>query len=334
LAFSEVVDFLKEQHHAQNDGEESTNVRSHFAKYMWFSDEQIHDPAVSRYVNDKKVAESSSSTASHVEDEESFSTLIWTGFYFIDTNVKPLNSDTGWVVGRLSRRSISFAQPTVDIALAANRAGGVARRHSVVNFSPETRLAIVSLEFGSSTVVNTTSLTSKGDIAGCTLADNRVHFGDLMYSLDYTSYCHGSKGQADLSNFIKAIHGNNQPTKEVLQATPTPQITHAQTIGRYTVTGGLTGLGSFGRVRPAVTPDGQKTVAIKTMDARPSRTRDTQRKIELMESLSRLSKAEKQHNILTMIESIYVPGRQMNEFHVVLEPYIGFTLHEIPNNTQ
>lgn len=333
LAFSEVVDFLKEQHHAQNDGEESTNVRSHFAKYMWFSDEQIHDPAVSRYVNDKKVAESSSSTASHVEDEESFSTLIWTGFYFIDTNVKPLNSDTGWVVGRLSRRSISFAQPTVDIALAANRAGGVARRHSVVNFSPETRLAIVSLEFGSSTVVNTTSLTSKGDIAGCTLADNRVHFGDLMYSLDYTSYCHGSKGQADLSNFIKAIHGNNQPTKEVLQATPTPQITHAQTIGRYTVTGGLTGLGSFGRVRPAVTPDGQKTVAIKTMDARPSRTRDTQRKIELMESLSRLSKAEKQHNILTMIESIYVPGRQMNEFHVVLEPYIGFTLHEIPNNT-
>ncbi|KAL7810926.1 kinase-like domain-containing protein [Trichoderma gracile] len=331
-AFSQVVDFIKEQHRTQTDeGDDSSDVRSHYAKFMWFSDEQIYDAAVSRYVHDRSILESSASSSSNVD--EPATTLIWTGFYFLDTSIETLQPSKGWLLGRLSRKYVSFGQPAVDMALSASRASSVARRHAVISFSRETRLATVSLEFGNSIVVNATSLTSRGSVAGCPLAKNRIHVGDLMYSLEYTPYCRQNEGQMDLSDHLRSIHGNNQPTKEVLQATPTPQTTNAQTIGRYTITGGLTGLGAFGRVRPAVGPDGQKTVAIKTMDARPSRTRDTQRKIELMEHVSRLAKAETQRNVLTMIESIYVPGRQLNEFHIVLEPYIGFTLHEIPKDT-
>ncbi|KAL7912643.1 kinase-like domain-containing protein [Trichoderma velutinum] len=334
-AFSQVVDFIKEQDAQSDDDDLVTDVRSHYAKFMWFSDEQTYDPAVSRFVNHNTILESPSSpsSSSTCSLEEPCPTMIWTGFYFLDSNIKTLHSDCGWLVGRLSKRGVSFAQPTVDILLTDSRAGNVARRHAVINFSPETRLATVSLELGNSTVVNATSLTSKGSVAGCALGQNRIHFGDLMYSLEYTPYCLRPQGQTDLSSHITGIHGDNQPTKEVLQATPTPQTMNVQTIGKYTITGGLTGRGAFGRVRPAVGPDGQKIVAVKTIEARPSKIQYTREKIALMDVIAQRSQAEKQHNVLTMIESIHIKGRQVDEFHIVLEPYIGFTLSEIPKDT-
>ncbi|KAL7782966.1 kinase-like domain-containing protein [Trichoderma afarasin] len=336
-AFSQVVDFIKEQDAQSDDDDLVTDVRSHYAKFMWFSDEQVYDSAVSRFVNHSTIVESPSSPSSLSSStcslEEPCPTMIWTGFYFLDSNIKTLHSDCGWLIGRLSKRGVSFAQPTVDILLTDSRAGNVARRHAVINFSPETRLATVSLEFGNSAVVNATSLTSKGSVAGCALGQNRIHFGDLMYSLEYTSYCLRPQGQTDLSSHITGIHGDNQPTKEVLQATPTPQTTNVQTIGKYTITGGLTGRGTFGRVRPAVGPDGQKIVAVKTMEARPGRIQYTREKIALMDLIAQRAQIEKQHNVLTMIESIHIQGRQVDEFHIVLEPYIGFTLSEIPKDT-
>lgn len=334
LAFSEVVDFIKEQDYAQSDGD-PTDVRSHFAKFMWFSDEQVFDSTVSRFANQRAILESSvSSSSSSFNSEEAFPIMIWTGFFFLDTNIKSFNYKSGWLAGRLSKKSVSFAQPSLDLVLTVGRQGNVARRHAIISFSRETHLATVSLELGSSAIVNTHSLTSKGSVAGCALANNRVSLGDLTYSLGYTSYCRELQGQADLSGYLTSIHGDNQPTKEVLQATPTPKITGAQTIGKYTITGGLTGLGTFGRVRPAVGPDGHTTVAIKTIDARPSRTQFVREKLALMAFIARRSKAEKQHNVLSMIESIYVQGRQVDEFHIVLEPLIGFTLYEIPKDTQ
>ncbi|KAL6832286.1 kinase-like domain-containing protein [Trichoderma camerunense] len=336
-AFSQVVDFIKEQDAQSDDDDLVTDVRSHYAKFMWFSDEQVYDSAVSRFVNHSTIVESPSSPSSLSSStcslEEPCPTMIWTGFYFLDSNIKTLHSDCGWLIGRLSKRGVSFAQPTVDILLTDSRAGNVARRHAVINFSPETRLATVSLEFGNSAVVNATSLTSKGSVAGCALGQNRIHFGDLMYSLEYTSYCLRPQGQTDLSSHLTGIHGDNQPTKEVLQATPTPQTTNVQTIGKYTITGGLTGRGTFGRVRPAVGPDGQKIVAVKTMEARPGRIQYTREKIALMDLIAQRAQAERQHNVLTMIESIHIRGRQVDEFHIVLEPYIGFTLSEIPKDT-
>ncbi|KAJ4859224.1 protein kinase domain-containing protein [Trichoderma breve] len=335
-AFSQVVDFIKEQDAQSDDEDLVTDVRSHYAKFMWFSDEQVYDSAVSRFVNHSTIVESPSSPSSLSSStcslEEPCPTMIWTGFYFLDSNIKTLHSDCGWLIGRLSKRGVSFAQPTVDILLTDSRAGNVARRHAVINFSPETRLATVSLEFGNSAVVNATSLTSKGSVAGCALGQNRIHFGDLMYSLEYTSYCLRPQGQTDLSSHITGIHGDNQPTKEILQATPTPQTTNVQTIGKYTITGGLTGRGTFGRVRPAVGPDGQKIVAVKTMEARPTRIQYTREKIALMEFIAQQAQAEKQQNVLKMIESIHIKGRQVDEFHIILEPYVGFTLSEIPKD--
>ncbi|UKZ80376.1 hypothetical protein TrVFT333_008134 [Trichoderma virens FT-333] len=316
LAFSDVVDFIKEQGDAKSEGD-STDVRSHYAKFMWFSDDQIFDSAVSRFSNQMSQLESSSSSVS--SSGESHPTMIWTGFFFLDANKKPIHSDLGWLVGRLSKKSVSFAQPTVDLVLTVKRFGNVARRHAVISFSKETRLATVSLESGSSAIVNTQTLTSRRSVAGCTVAVNRVNFGDLLYSLEYTSFCRLPHGQEDLEDIITAIHGDDRPTKE--------------SIGKYTITGGLTGRGAFGRVRPAVGPDGQKTVVIKTIEARPNRVQYTRDKIELMEFIGQRSKAENQHNVLSLVESIYVQGRQVDEFHIVLEPYVGFTLSEIPKNT-
>ncbi|KAL2679346.1 hypothetical protein Neosp_010119 [[Neocosmospora] mangrovei] len=323
LAFSDVVDFIKEQ-----DNDDGHGLRSRFSRYMWFSDEQVYDPAVNRLVNhqlklslDGSSSPSSGTSSDHLSQDVS----IWTGFFFLDPNIPPLLQRLGWSVGRLSQKNLALGRANVDLLLTTSRSSQVARRHAFISFSAETRLARVSLEFGSLVIVNNHSLTSRGN-------NNSVSFEDLRYTLEYTPHCHRPEGQAGLGEYVNALHGDDQPTKEALLATPTPTL-NSQTIGKYSVTG-LIGMGSFGRVRPATDPQRDQLVAIKTIEVRANNAQAIRRKLDLMDNLSTLANAEKQTNMLKVIETIHVPGARIDEFHVILEPFVEITFDKMPQGTQ
>ncbi|EEU38737.1 uncharacterized protein NECHADRAFT_83180 [Fusarium vanettenii 77-13-4] len=310
LAFSDVVDFIKEQ-----DNDDGHGLRSRFSRYMWFSDEQVYDPAVNRLVNHQlKLSLDGSSSPSSGTSSDHFSqdVRIWTGFFFLDPNIPPLLQRLGWSVGRLSQKNLALGRANVDLLLTTSRSSQVARRHAFISFSAETRLARVSLESGSSVT-------------------NSVSFEDLRYTLEYTPHCHRPEGQAGLGEYVNALHGDDQPTKEALLATPTPTL-NSQTIGKYSVTG-LIGMGSFGRVRPATDPQRDQLVAIKTIEVRVNNAQAIRRKLDLMDTLSTLVKAEKQTKMLRVIETIHVPGTRIDEFHVILEPFVEITFDKMPQGT-
>ncbi|KAI8716976.1 hypothetical protein NCS52_00992600 [Fusarium sp. LHS14.1] len=311
LAFSDVVDFIKEQ-----DNDDGHGLRSRFSRYIWFSDEQVYDPAVSRLVNHQlKLSLDGSSSPSSGTSSDHFSqdVRICTGFFFLDSNIPPLIQRLGWSVGRLSQKNVALGRANVDLLLTTSRSSQVARRHAFISFSAETRLARVSLESGSSVT-------------------NSVSFEDLRYTLEYTPHCHRPEGQAGLGEYVNALHGDDQPTKEALLATPTPTL-NSQTIGKYSVTG-LIGMGSFGRVRPATDPQRDQLVAIKTIEVRANSAQAIRRKLDLMDNLSTLANAEKQTNMLKVIETIHVPGARIDEFHVILEPFVEITFDKMPQGTQ
>lgn len=327
LAFSEVVDFIQEQTH--RDDENLVRIQSHYAQFIWFADEQVSDPAVTRLVNQRRSVGSSSLSSS--SEHSSPPVTIWTGFYFLDPDTSPLIHSLGWSGGRLSKKNVALGQPVVDLLLTISRKTQLARRHAFISFSKETQMACVSLDFGDSAVINNTSVSSQGSTVACANAENSISLGDLRYTLEYTPHCRRSEGQARLRDYLTAIHGDDQPTKEALLATPTPTM-NAQTIGSYTITAaGMVGKGSFGRVRPATGPDG-KLVAIKTLE-KAGNTQPIRDKIEVIKSISQIATMERQTNILTCVESIHMGGN-IHEFHIVLEHFVDITLDKVPLQTQ
>ncbi|KAH6957563.1 kinase-like domain-containing protein [Ilyonectria sp. MPI-CAGE-AT-0026] len=207
LAFSEVVDFIQEQTH--RDDENLVRIQSHYAQFFWFADEQVSDPAVTRLVNQRRSVGSSSPSSS--SEHSSPPVTIW------------------------HKKNVALGQPVVDLLLTISRKTQLARRHAFISFSKETQMACVSLDFGDSAVINNTSVSSQGSTVACANAENSISLGDLRYTLEYTPHCRRSEGQARLRDYLTAIHGDDQPTKEALLATPTPTM-NAQTIGSYTIT--------------------------------------------------------------------------------------------------
>lgn len=327
LAFSEVVDFIQEQTH--RDDENLVRIQSHYAQFIWFADEQVSDPAVTRLVNQRRSVGSSSPSSS--SEHSSPPVTIWTGFYFLDPDTSPLIHSLGWSGGRLSKKNAALGQPVVDLLLTISRKTQLARRHAFISFSKETQMACVSLDFGDSAVINNISVSSQGSTVACANAENSILLGDLRYTLEYAPHCRRSEGQARLRDYLTAIHGDDQPTKEALLATPTPTM-NAQTIGSYTITAaGMVGKGSFGRVRPATGPDG-KLVAIKTLE-KAGNTQPIREKIDMIKSVSHIATIERQTNILSCVESIHMGGN-IHEFHIVLEPFVDITLDRVPLQTQ
>ncbi|KAL6910234.1 kinase-like protein [Trichoderma evansii] len=298
LAFSSVVDFINEQ-------KSNSDALNHYAKFIWCSDERVHDPAVSRYAAWKS-----------------------DGFFFVDESVLSLGSNFQWIIGRLSNKTASLTKPDVDLLLTTERESNVARRHATISFAQETRLATITLESGSSMIVNKCYMASRGSVAGCALAKNFICLGDLKYSLEYTPYSRQDDGQKKLRNMLTAVYGSDQPTNEIHQAAPTPSSMNALTIGNYTVTSGT---GSS--IRPAVSSDGQKIVAVKSLAAETDKAVSVREKFALMELITLEAKAQNHRNILRMVENIHIPGREVHEYHLILEPFVGLTQSQLPQRT-
>ncbi|CAG1979596.1 unnamed protein product [Fusarium graminearum] len=240
FAFSNVVDFLQEQ-----DYNADNIARSHYAKYIWYSDELTTDPAVTHLVHSNAYA-SSSSPSSSSKDRIPSPVPIWTGFYFIDPKVKPFLPSRGWAVGRLSSKSLTLDKPVVDLLLTTSRRNRVARRHACLAFAQETRMACVTVEPRAAVTVNNYTIPSshRENTAVCAKAENSISFEDLSYTLEYTNYCRTTEGRQTLKVFLADIYGDDQPTEDALSATPTPNVT-TQTIGSYTITGAnLIGMGT------------------------------------------------------------------------------------------
>ncbi|KAH7109793.1 kinase-like domain-containing protein [Dactylonectria macrodidyma] len=332
LAFSAVVDFLREQHEG-NDEDGFAKIQAHYSRFIWYSNDQVTDDAVTRLVQSASRHAGSSSPSSSSNSNLASPELIWTGFYFLDPSITPLIPSLGWSLGRMSSKNPTFGQPTVDFLLTVNKRSLIARRHARISFSNETRLARLTLDFGKSMAVNTHKLTGNGSSAACQLSENAIHIEDLQYVLEYAPQSYRTEGRDALNKYLKTIHGVDQPTPAALLATPTPTV-HSQTLGKYTFTGaGLVGSGSLGRVRPATCPAEDRLVAIKTIEVQKGHTQLVRTKIDKIGSLSRLLVLEKQLNILRMIDSVYIQGTKVDEFHVVLEPYVETTLTNLPRNT-
>ncbi|KAI3571113.1 kinase-like domain-containing protein [Fusarium oxysporum f. sp. albedinis] len=328
LAFSNVVDFLQEQ-----DYNADNTARSHYAKYIWYSDELTTDPAVTHLVHSNAYASSSSPSSSSKERMPS-PVPIWTGFYFIDPRVKPLLPSRGWAVGRLSSKSLTLEKPVVDLLLTTSRRNRVARRHACLTFAQETRMACVKVEPRAAATVNnyTISPSHGGNTAVCAKAENSIAFEDLGYTLEYTNYCRTAEGRQRLEVFLEDIYGDDQPTKDALSATPTPNVT-TQTIGSYTITGAnLIGMGTYGRVKPATGPEGN-VVVIKNMVPTRDNLEFVRSKVNMVQSLSRMLEREHQKNVLTCIAVMHMEGK-VDEFHLVLEPFVENTLMVLPKQSQ
>ncbi|KAI3565771.1 kinase-like domain-containing protein [Fusarium oxysporum f. sp. albedinis] len=293
LAFSNVVDFLQEQ-----DYNADNTARSHYAKYIWYSDELTTDPAVTHLVHSNAYASSSSPSSSSKERMPS-PVPIWTGFYFIDPRVKPLLPSRGWAVGRLSSKSLTLEKPVVDLLLTTSRRNRVARRHACLTFAQETRMACVKVEPRAAATVNnyTISPSHGGNTAVCAKAENSIAFEDLGYTLEYTNYCRTAEGRS------------------------------------YTITGAnLIGMGTYGRVKPATGPEGN-VVVIKNMVPTRDNLEFVRSKVNMVQSLSRMLEREHQKNVLTCIAVMHMEGK-VDEFHLVLEPFVENTLMVLPKQSQ
>ncbi|KAK2470869.1 hypothetical protein H9L39_17100 [Fusarium oxysporum f. sp. albedinis] len=324
LAFSNVVDFLQEQDPI------SESIRSHYAKFIWYAEQQTSDVDVARLVHSQRDVSSSSPSSSN---NSTLSPVdIWTGFYFLDPTIPPTNAFQGWAIGRLSRRHMALGQSVCDLLLTTSRTSLIARRHAFLSFSKETRMASVSLASGSLANVNNYPLTSVEKTAVCAHAENSIFFEDLRYSLDYTPYCYSNDGRKVLNTYLTRIHGDDQPTKEALLATPTPN-RNSQTIGSYTITGAnLIGMGSYGRVRPATGPN-CAVVAIKTMEAKPDRLEFIQGKVDMVRFITTLLETSNQQNVLRCTEVMHMEGTNYHEFHMILQPFVDINLMRLPNVT-
>ncbi|KAM0294475.1 hypothetical protein ACHAPM_011214 [Fusarium culmorum] len=328
LAFSNVVDFLQKQ-----DYNADNTARSHYAKYIWYSDGLTTDPAVTRLVHSNAYASSSSPSSSSKERMPS-PVPIWTGFYFIDPKVKPLLPSRGWAVGRLSSKSLTLEKPVVDLLLTTSRRNRIARRHAYLTFARETRMACVKVESRAAATVNNYTIPSShgGNTAVCAKAENSIAFEDLSYTLEYTNYCHTTEGCQTLEVFLADIYGDDQPTEDALSATPTPNVT-TQTIGSYTITGAnLIGMGTYGRVKPATGPQGN-VVVIKNMVPTHGNLKFVRSKVNMVRLLSEMLEREHQKNVLTCIDVMHMEGK-VDEFHLVLEPFVENTLMALPKQSQ
>ncbi|EGU88226.1 hypothetical protein FOXB_01254, partial [Fusarium oxysporum f. sp. conglutinans Fo5176] len=303
LAFSNVIDFLQEQDPI------SESIRSHYAKFIWYAEQQTSDVDVARLVHSQRDVSSSSPSSSN---NSTLSPVdIWTGFYFIDPTITPKNAFQGWAVGRLSRRHMTLGQSVCDLLLTTSRTSLIARRHAFVSFSKETRMA---------------------SSAVCAHAENSILFEDLRYTLEYTPYCYSDEGRKVLNTYLTRIYGDDQPTEEALLATPTPN-RNSQTIGSYTITGAnLIGMGSYGRVRPATGPN-CAVVAIKTMEAKPASLEFIQGKIDMVRSITTLLETNNQQNVLRCTEVMHMEGTNYHEFHMILQPFVDINLMRLPNDT-
>ncbi|KAH7186673.1 kinase-like domain-containing protein, partial [Fusarium oxysporum] len=218
-------------------------------------------------------------------------------------------------VGRLSSKSLTLEKPVVDLLLTTSRRNRVARRHACLTFAQETRMACVKVESRAAAT-----------------AENSIAFEDLGYTLEYTNYCRTTEGRQTLEVFLEDIYGDDQPTKDALSATPTPNVT-TQTIGSYTITGAnLIGMGTYGRVKPATGPQGN-VVVIKNMVPTRDNLEFVRSKVNMVQSLSRMLEREHQKNVLTCIDVMHMEGK-VDEFHLVLEPFVENTLMVLPKQSQ
>jgi hypothetical protein len=202
-----------------------------------------------------------------------------------------LHSRRRWSLGRYS----SCFPP--DITLTMDRFTGIARQHTYICVDPATRLAYLT----------------------ALLPD--------MLTVDSVSPIYTPGTLEPLVKFLRH-HSGLQPSPEDLSAAPTPGGT-TRTIGSYTLSGVL-GAGSFGSVRPAVGPRGDRVVAIKTIISRSK----SSGAVQALEHLTRLINASSEPcHIFRMLESFEVAGT-LAETHLVLEPFTPITMDKLPVSIQ
>ncbi|KAG4279118.1 STE protein kinase [Fusarium proliferatum] len=197
-------------------------------------------------------------------------------------------------------------------------------------------MACVKVEPRAAATVNNYTIPSShghgGNTAVCAKAENSIAFEDLSYTLEYTNYCRTTEGCQTLEDFLEDIYGDDQPTKDALSATPTPNVT-TQTIGSYTITGAnLIGMGTYGRIKPATGPQGN-AVVIKNMVPTRDNLEFVRSKVNMVQSLSRMLEREQQKNVLICIDVMHMEGK-VDEFHLVLEPFVENTLMALPKQSQ
>ncbi|ATY65720.1 kinase-like domain [Cordyceps militaris] len=162
------------------------------------------------------------------------------------------------------------------------------------------------------------------------LSTNVVEMGELRFDFEYTEFSRTDEATGILSEYLTDVYGSDsQPPPESISATPTPS-SATKIIGSY-VLNGILGAGTFGSVRPATGIAGNKILAIKSIVTRPNISAEP---IATMEELTRrLDLSTDENYILRLVESFRVAGN-LNEVHLVLEPFTPITLEKIPVQTQ
>lgn len=325
LAFSDVVNFAAEKQQQPDHGPDWVPT---FTKFMWLaSKDQVASREVGHLIRRRFVAAmpGSSSPAPGTDDDQ-HSASIWSGGYFITLDAETPTSQ--WSLGR---RSSSYLP---DLVLTLDKITHLSRIQAWLRVDAETRRAyLTSRERGRFSINSISPSETPGEVNRLSFnsRSNTFAVGELQYSFDYTDFIATPEGQRTLANYLTKIYGTgSQPPPEAIAATPTPGPT-TKTIGAYTLYG-ILGTGTFGSVRPATSARGDKVLAIKTIVSRST----SSGVIQLMQNLTRLLNSTewaKRVNILRLVEAFTIPGN-LEEIHLVLEPFTPITLEKLPVHTQ
>ncbi|EGX88303.1 Protein kinase-like domain [Cordyceps militaris CM01] len=317
LAFSDVVDYVQQQ---QQD-EVSQRECHHIAKFLWLdSERQVASDSVARLLRYRSQMDLPGSSSPQSPGGHMSSVDIWMGGYFIDLS-QSYSKD--WSFGRHSSKLFA------DLVVTRDKLTHVSRKHAILRIDSETRLAF--LKPGASEIsVNSVSGNETTSRLALRLGTNVVEMGELRFDFEYTEFSRTDEATGILSEYLTDVYGSDsQPPPESISATPTPS-SATKIIGSY-VLNGILGAGTFGSVRPATGIAGNKILAIKSIVTRPNISAEP---IATMEELTRrLDSSTDENYILRLVESFRVAGN-LNEVHLVLEPFTPITLEKIPVQTQ
>lgn len=331
LAFTDVVEHV--QHIPQDEDPERAARCREMTSHLFLSSQtqSISIPAgrLHRRRIQATMPGSSSPIIDGHNDSSDFDTggvHVWAGGYFIDLSLEQHSRHRKWSVGRYSERI------TPNIVLTMDKFTGVARQQTSIRVDGLTRLAYLVASLPDMITVNSAKpVHTPGVMEACRLALpsglNTIILGQLQYEFEYTNFSRTPQAQGILAAYLEQ-GGGVRATPEALSATPTPG-SMTKTIGPYTLAG-IFGAGSFGSVRSAVGPRGDKILAIKTIVSRRKSSTATQ----VMQNLSQLigTSTEPCH-VLRMVDSFQLPGT-LDETHLVLEPFTPITMDKLPVDTQ
>ncbi|EPE30600.1 Protein kinase-like (PK-like) [Glarea lozoyensis ATCC 20868] len=275
---------------------------------------------------------SSGDSASSRESSPTLPMQIYTGFYRLNLNIRPLSRQYGWVLGcgRWAKKFVEHGG--VDLILDPNHNPAVGGRHCRVNHILDSN-ALLIIANKRVRVGGTTLDPAQIQISSRALGEmvTEIELGDLQYSLEFTDIDQDIY-RAQLQTLRASLDYEGFKPPETID--PTPSETDYIIMGKYIVRTSFA-KGAFGFVCAAIDQRDGTPVAVKKIIATTSRSHG--KVIQEVKTLRKLMQNSRPSSILQLVDYFSIDSKDdqgVHECFFICKPLFSKSLYAfIPPST-